>query len=39
MANATTELTYSVPGMSCRHCRSAIEAEVGTVEGVNEVAA
>jgi copper chaperone len=29
--------TYSVPGISCDHCRHAIEAEVGTVAGVNSV--
>lgn len=31
------ELTYSVPGMSCEHCRTAIESEVGEVPGVRFV--
>ncbi|HXR11148.1 MAG TPA: heavy-metal-associated domain-containing protein [Gaiellaceae bacterium] len=31
-------LTYSVPGVSCEHCRSAIEGEVSQVEGVQTVA-
>jgi copper chaperone len=29
--------TYSVPGVSCEHCRTAIEREVGTVAGVGSV--
>jgi copper ion binding protein len=29
--------TYSVPGISCDHCKHAIEAEVGTVAGVSDV--
>ncbi len=29
--------TYSVPGISCDHCRHAIETEVGTVAGVSTV--
>ncbi len=29
--------TYSVPGMSCGHCRSAIEAEVSAVAGVEAI--
>jgi copper ion binding protein len=29
--------TYSVPGISCDHCRHAIETEVGTVAGVSSV--
>lgn len=32
-----TELTYSVPGISCDHCKRAIESEVGAVEGVESV--
>ena len=32
-----TELTYSVPGVSCGHCRDAIVAEVGKVAGVASV--
>jgi len=31
-------LTYTVPGVSCEHCRSAIEGEVSQVEGVQTVA-
>ena len=31
------ELAYSVPGMSCDHCRTAIAVEVGSLEGVREV--
>ncbi|HEY6530884.1 MAG TPA: heavy-metal-associated domain-containing protein [Acidimicrobiales bacterium] len=29
--------TYSVPGISCTHCRDAIESEVAVVTGVEEV--
>lgn len=28
---------YSVPGISCDHCRRAIETEVTAVEGVSDV--
>jgi copper ion binding protein len=30
-------LSYSVPGMSCEHCRAAITKEVGAVDGVASV--
>jgi copper chaperone CopZ len=30
-------LTYSVPGVSCGHCRAAITAEVENVTGVRHV--
>ena len=30
-------LTYSVPGVSCGHCREAITNEVGAVDGVDSV--
>ena len=30
-----TTLTYSVPGISCGHCKNAIEAEVREVAGVD----
>ena len=30
-------ITYSVPGMSCGHCRAAITAEVNAVAGVRRV--
>jgi copper chaperone len=35
----TSELirTYSVPGISCDHCKRAIESEVGAVVGVDAV--
>jgi copper chaperone CopZ len=29
---------YSVPGISCDHCRVAISGEVGRVDGVSAVA-
>jgi len=31
------ELGYSVPGVSCEHCRTAISKAVGAVEGVTSV--
>jgi copper chaperone len=31
------ERSYSVPGISCGHCKAAIEAEVGEVAGVTLV--
>ena len=31
------QLTYTVPGMSCEHCRMAITEEVDKVEGVQSV--
>ena len=31
--------TYRVTGMSCDHCRKAVEDSVGAVPGVNAVAA
>ncbi|MGI8795367.1 MAG: heavy-metal-associated domain-containing protein [Acidimicrobiia bacterium] len=30
-------MTYSVPAISCDHCKHAIESEVGTVAGVDLV--
>jgi copper chaperone CopZ len=33
----TSELSYSVPGMSCAHCEAAIAAEVSQVAGVAAV--
>ena len=30
-------VTYSVPGISCGHCRAAITVEVGAVAGVDSV--
>lgn len=32
-----TTLTYSVPGVSCAHCQSAITEEVAGVAGVASV--
>ena len=32
-------LTYRVAGMSCGHCKSAVESEVGAVSGVEFVEA
>jgi copper chaperone len=34
MTDDTTTRTYSVPGISCDHCKHAIESEVATVDGV-----
>ena len=31
------ETTYHVPGISCGHCKSAIETEVGALEDVTSV--
>ena len=36
--NDTATRTYSVPGISCDHCKRAIESEVSTVDGVVDVA-
>lgn len=33
------EITYTVSGMSCGHCKSAVEQEVGRVPGVELVEA
>lgn len=38
MSAATEQLTYSVPTMSCEHCRSAVSTSVGDVPGVSGVA-
>ena len=32
------EITYSVPGMSCDHCKHAVSSELATVDGVESVA-
>lgn len=32
-----TQTTYSVPGVSCAHCKHAIETEVSQVAGVTAV--
>ncbi len=31
------ETTYTVPGISCGHCKAAIEGEVGGLDGVESV--
>ena len=31
------ETTYHVPAISCGHCKSAIEGEVGALDGVESV--
>ena len=31
------EITYTVAGMTCGHCKSAVETEVGQVPGVEFV--
>jgi copper chaperone CopZ len=33
-----SEITYSVPGMSCAHCERAVSTEVSAVAGVDDVA-
>jgi copper chaperone len=37
MTETVQQLTYSVPDVSCGHCRAAITAEVGMVPGVASV--
>ena len=37
MSETTDQLTYSVPGMSCGHCRAAITAELAKLSGVSQV--
>lgn len=37
ISTATDQMTYSVPGMSCGHCRAAITTEVEKVAGVTAV--
>lgn len=32
------EITYTVPGMTCSHCKEAVSEEVSTVAGVASVA-
>ena len=34
---STDMRTYSVPDISCDHCKTAIESEVGGVDGVERV--
>ncbi len=35
---ADNEITYTVPGVSCEHCRVAITGEVGKLDRVSAVA-
>jgi copper chaperone CopZ len=37
MTQSTDKLSYSVPGVSCDHCRAAITHEVELVPGVRHV--
>jgi len=30
-------LTFNVPGMTCGHCKAAIESEVGKLAGISSV--
>ena len=32
-----SEITYSVPGMSCAHCKQAVSSELHDVPGVESV--
>jgi copper chaperone len=32
-----TEISYTVPDMSCGHCKAAVSAELGEVAGVDSV--
>ncbi len=32
-----SELTYTVPGMSCGHCKAAVEESLTAVDGVETV--
>jgi copper chaperone len=32
-----SEITYSVPAMSCSHCEQAVSSELGEVPGVERV--
>ena len=33
------EITYTVSGMTCGHCKAAVEEEVGRIAGVDFVSA
>lgn len=37
MCDTDSTVTYSVPGVSCDHCRVAIAEEVSQVDGVSAV--
>jgi copper chaperone len=36
-STSTSSVTLSVPGMTCGHCKAAIETELGKVPGVASV--
>jgi copper chaperone CopZ len=33
-----TEIVYTVPDLSCDHCKAAVSSELSGVDGVSEVA-
>ena len=33
----TSELVFTVPGMTCGHCEAAVKREIGSVAGVTTV--
>ena len=37
MADETTSRSYTVVGMTCAHCKAAVDEEVGRVSGVSHV--
>jgi copper chaperone len=37
MCDMSDTITYSVPGMTCGHCRAAITAEVTAISGVEAI--
>jgi copper chaperone len=37
MSQTIEHLNYSVPGLSCEHCRTAVSTEVARLPGVSEV--
>ncbi len=37
MRQTTEQVTYTLPGMSCGHCRAAITSEVEKIAGVSSV--
>jgi len=37
MSQTIEHLNYSVPGLSCEHCRAAVTAEVARLPGVSDV--
>ena len=37
MTQTTEQFTYSVPDISCDHCRAAIAAEVGKIAAVSDI--